>query len=178
MSRRILTSTALATVFLTWAGAGHATNIVVNDQTEGFVNNQLCSLREAVEALNTQTPTLPANGNDCPAGNGINDTITINAGTYPDFNIFYVERSVVIAGAGMTSTIIQAGGPIGFFPQEGTTVTIRDLAGDGDHYAAKVLAESFRGKSRVQQHQIVYAALKGEMGGALHALALQTGVPE
>jgi stress-induced morphogen len=56
-------------------------------------------------------------------------------------------------------------------------VTIRDLAGDGDHYAATVIAESFRGKSRVQQHQIVYAALKGEMGGALHALALQTGVP-
>lgn len=57
-------------------------------------------------------------------------------------------------------------------------VAIRDLAGDGDHYAATVTAESFRGKSRVQQHQIVYAALKGEMGGALHALALQTGVPE
>jgi stress-induced morphogen len=57
-------------------------------------------------------------------------------------------------------------------------VTIRDLAGDGDHYAATVIAESFRGKSRVQQHQIVYQALKGEMGGALHALALQTGVPE
>jgi stress-induced morphogen len=56
-------------------------------------------------------------------------------------------------------------------------VTIRDLAGDGDHYAATVIAESFRGKSRVQQHQIVYAALKDEMGGALHALALQTGVP-
>jgi stress-induced morphogen len=57
-------------------------------------------------------------------------------------------------------------------------VTIRDLAGDGDHYAATVLAESFRGKSRVQQHQIVYEALKGEMGGKLHALALQTGTPE
>ena len=56
-------------------------------------------------------------------------------------------------------------------------VTIRDLAGDGDHYAAEVVAESFRGKSRVQQHQIVYQALKGEMGGALHALALQTGTP-
>ena len=56
-------------------------------------------------------------------------------------------------------------------------VTIRDLAGDGDHYAATVISESFRGKSRVQQHQIVYAALKGEMGGLLHALALQTGVP-
>ena len=58
------------------------------------------------------------------------------------------------------------------------TVTIRDLAGDGDHYAATVIAESFRGKSRVQQHQLVYQALKGEMGGKLHALALQTGAPE
>ena len=57
-------------------------------------------------------------------------------------------------------------------------VSIRDLAGDGDHYAATVLAESFRGKSRVQQHQLVYQALQGQMGGALHALALQTGVPE
>ena len=57
-------------------------------------------------------------------------------------------------------------------------VTIRDLAGDGDHYAAEVVAESFRGKSRVQQHQMVYEALKGNMGGALHALALQTSVPE
>ena len=57
-------------------------------------------------------------------------------------------------------------------------VTIRDLAGDGDHYAAEVVAESFRGKSRVQQHQLVYEALKGNMGGALHALALQTSVPE
>jgi stress-induced morphogen len=56
-------------------------------------------------------------------------------------------------------------------------VTIRDLAGDGDHYAATVVAESFRGKSRVQQHQMVYDALKAEMGGALHALALQTGTP-
>ena len=57
-------------------------------------------------------------------------------------------------------------------------IEIRDLAGDGDHYAATVISESFRGKSRVQQHQIVYEALKGEMGGKLHALALQTGVPE
>jgi len=57
-------------------------------------------------------------------------------------------------------------------------VTIRDLAGDGDHYAATVISESFRGKSRVQQHQIVYDALKSEMGGKLHALALQTGTPE
>ena len=57
-------------------------------------------------------------------------------------------------------------------------VTIRDLAGDGDHYAAEVVAESFRGKSRVQQHQMVYQALKGNMGGALHALALQTSAPD
>jgi stress-induced morphogen len=57
-------------------------------------------------------------------------------------------------------------------------VTIRDLAGDGDHYAAEVVAESFRGKSRVAQHQMVYQALKGNMGGVLHALALQTSAPE
>lgn len=58
------------------------------------------------------------------------------------------------------------------------TVTIRDLAGDGDHYAAEVVSESFRGLSRVKQHQLVYAALQGNMGGVLHALALQTSVPE
>ena len=57
-------------------------------------------------------------------------------------------------------------------------VVIRDLAGDGDHYAAEVVAESFRGKSRVQQHQMVYQALQGNMGGALHALALQTSAPK
>ena len=54
------------------------------------------------------------------------------------------------------------------------TVEIRDLAGDGDHYAATVVSPSFRGKTRVQQHKIVYDALQGQMGGALHALALQT----
>ncbi len=57
-------------------------------------------------------------------------------------------------------------------------VTIRDLAGDGDHYAANVVSNAFKGKSRVQQHQMVYAALKGRMGGELHALALQTSTPE
>lgn len=57
-------------------------------------------------------------------------------------------------------------------------IEIRDLAGDGDHYAATVISEAFRGKTRVQQHQLVYAALKNEMGGALHALALQTSAPE
>jgi stress-induced morphogen len=58
------------------------------------------------------------------------------------------------------------------------TVTIRDLAGDGDHYAAEVVSASFRGKTRVQQHKLVYDALQGKMGGALHALALQTSVPK
>ena len=57
-------------------------------------------------------------------------------------------------------------------------VTIEDLAGDGDHYAATVTSEAFRGLPRVKQHQIVYAALQGRMGGALHALALQTNTPE
>ena len=57
-------------------------------------------------------------------------------------------------------------------------ITIRDLAGDGDHYAAEVVSETFRGKSRVQQHQMVYQALQGNMGGVLHALALQTSAPE
>ncbi|MTH96571.1 BolA family protein [Roseibium sp. RKSG952] len=57
-------------------------------------------------------------------------------------------------------------------------VEIRDLAGDGDHYAASVVSETFRGKSRVQQHQLVYQALKGNMGGELHALALQTKAPD
>lgn len=57
-------------------------------------------------------------------------------------------------------------------------VTIEDLRGDGDHYAATVVAAAFKGKNRVQQHQMVYAALQGRMGGALHALALQTSAPE
>jgi stress-induced morphogen len=58
------------------------------------------------------------------------------------------------------------------------TVTIEDLRGDGDHYAAHVTAASFKGKTRVQQHQMVYQALKGRMGGELHAMALQTAVPD
>ncbi len=56
-------------------------------------------------------------------------------------------------------------------------VTIDDLAGDGDHYACTVVSESFRGRTRIQQHQIVYAALRGRMGNELHALALQTSAP-
>jgi stress-induced morphogen len=58
------------------------------------------------------------------------------------------------------------------------SVSIEDLRGDGDHYAALVVSEAFRGKSRVQQHQMVYQALRGKMGNELHALALQTGLPE
>jgi stress-induced morphogen len=56
-------------------------------------------------------------------------------------------------------------------------IEIRDLAGDGDHYAAHVVSSAFVGKSRVQQHQIVYQALKGQMGDVLHALALTTAAP-
>ena len=57
-------------------------------------------------------------------------------------------------------------------------VEITDLAGDGDHYAARVVAESFRGQPRVRQHQRVYAALGDRMGGALHALQLTTSTPD
>ena len=57
-------------------------------------------------------------------------------------------------------------------------VEIRDLAGDGDHYAATVISEAFRGKSRVQQHQMVNAAFGADMGTVLHSLSLQTGVPD
>jgi len=56
-------------------------------------------------------------------------------------------------------------------------VTIQDLRGDGDHYAAHVVSPAFQGKSRVQQHQLVYQALQGRMGSELHALALQTSAP-
>jgi stress-induced morphogen len=56
-------------------------------------------------------------------------------------------------------------------------IRIEDLAGDGNHYAATVISEAFRGKSRLQQHQMVYDALKGNMGGVLHALALRTATP-
>lgn len=57
-------------------------------------------------------------------------------------------------------------------------VTIQDMRGNGDHYAAHVISKEFAGKNRVQQHQMVYKALKGKMGDDLHALALQTSVPE
>ncbi|MES2755002.1 MAG: BolA family transcriptional regulator [Pseudomonadota bacterium] len=69
------------------------------------------------------------------------------------------------------ATLIRAGIP-------DARVAITDLAGDGDHYAARVVSESFRGQPRVKQHQAVYAALGGRMGGALHALQLTTATPE
>ena len=56
-------------------------------------------------------------------------------------------------------------------------VTIEDLAGDGDHYRATIVSEAFRGKTRLQQHQMVYKALGERMGGQLHALALSTSAP-
>ena len=56
----------------------------------------------------------------------------------------------------------------------GATVELKDLAGDNDHWSATVISPAFKGKSKVQQHQMVYAALKGNMGGVLHALALTT----
>jgi stress-induced morphogen len=57
-------------------------------------------------------------------------------------------------------------------------VTLEDLVGDGDHWSARVVSEAFRGKTRVQQHQMIYHALQGRMGEQLHALALQTSAPE
>ena len=56
-------------------------------------------------------------------------------------------------------------------------IVIEDLAGDGDHYKAKIVSTAFAGLPRVRQHQLVYAALKGKVGGELHALALETGPP-
>jgi stress-induced morphogen len=56
-------------------------------------------------------------------------------------------------------------------------IVVEDLAGDGDHYRAKITSAAFAGVPRVRQHQLVYAALKGKVGGELHALALETGPP-
>ena len=60
----------------------------------------------------------------------------------------------------------------------GAKVTIEDLRGDGDHYSAQVIAPAFKGKSRIQQHQMVYKSLQGRMGDTLHALMLQTAAPD
>ena len=77
---------------------------------------------------------------------------------------------MAIAGSEIEQLIKQA------FPE--AQVTVVDLAGDGDHYGARIVSGAFIGKSRIQQHQMVYEALKGQMGGALHALALETLVPK
>ena len=61
------------------------------------------------------------------------------------------------------------------FPE--SEIVLTDLAGDNDHWQAEIVSEQFRGKTRVAQHQMVYAALKGKMGGELHALALKTKAP-
>ena len=58
------------------------------------------------------------------------------------------------------------------------TVSLEDLVGDGDHWSATVISSAFEGKSRVQQHQMVYQSLQGRVGGELHALALQTSAPD
>jgi stress-induced morphogen len=73
--------------------------------------------------------------------------------------------------AGEIERLIKAG-----FPD--AQVRIDDLRGDGDHYAAVIVSAAFKGKSRVQQHQMVYQALQGRMGNELHALALQTAAPQ
>jgi stress-induced morphogen len=78
--------------------------------------------------------------------------------------------AMAMAGSEIESLIKQA------FPE--AQVTVVDLAGDGDHFGARITSETFRGKSRIQQHQMVYAALKEQLGGALHALALETIVPK
>ncbi|MBY7649758.1 MAG: BolA family transcriptional regulator [Candidatus Liberibacter europaeus] len=59
----------------------------------------------------------------------------------------------------------------------GSNVTIYDLAGDNNHYSAEIISDKFHGKTRIQQHQMVYAALKGKMGNTLHALSIKTSVP-
>ena len=74
----------------------------------------------------------------------------------------------------MTHTALEAALKEGFPDAE---IEIQDLAGDGDHYKARIVSTAFKGLPRVRQHQLVYAALKGKMGGELHALALETSTP-
>ena len=74
----------------------------------------------------------------------------------------------------MTQDALEAALREGFPDAE---IEIQDLAGDGDHYKARIVSAAFKGVPRVRQHQLVYAALKGRMGGELHALALETTAP-
>jgi stress-induced morphogen len=89
----------------------------------------------------------------------------------PGATLFLEGRHKMAMAANEIEALIKAALP-------DARITVEDLAGDGDHYAANVVSETFRGISRVKQHQIVYAALRGRMGGELHALALQTSAPE
>jgi stress-induced morphogen len=94
---------------------------------------------------------------------------------------FHVHNAYLRPNQRITRPMAMSATEIERFIKDGlpdATVEIKDLAGDGNHYAATVVSSAFKGKSRVQQHQMVYAALKGNMGGVLHALALTTSVPE
>jgi stress-induced morphogen len=104
-------------------------------------------------------------------GNGLS-RLTLSSQRFYSGRVEHLDEARAVAmAASDIERLIRA-------PIPGAEVTIQDLADDRDHYKATVIAESFRGKSRAQQHQIVYEALKAEMGGRLHALALQTGAPE
>ena len=128
--------------------------------------NAMGSLRRTIEARATAaqgaTPTLRGGGPTLE--DVVRDELRPMLKTWLDANLpTMVERLVA---AEIERLIKQA------LPD--AKVDIRDLAGDGDHYAATVVSAAFKGKSRVQQHQLVYRALQGQMGGVLHALALQT----
>ena len=94
----------------------------------------------------------------------------MDAGLHVGTLIFLGENAMAMAANEIENLIKEA------LPD--AVVSIDDLRGDGDHYSAQVVSAAFKGKSRVQQHQMVYEALQGRMGGQLHALALQTSVPK
>jgi stress-induced morphogen len=96
------------------------------------------------------------------------------------FNMPSMARARAFAASGAT-TMAMVGSEIERLIKQafpGAQVIVVDLAGDGDHFGARITSEAFKGKSRVQQHKMVYDALQGQMGGALHALALETSVPK
>jgi stress-induced morphogen len=95
----------------------------------------------------------------------------MKAGSQPSWQAKFEDDSPMAMAAAEIERFIKDALP-------DAAVEIRDLAGDGNHYAATVASSAFKGKSRVQQHQMVYASLKGRMGGELHALALTTSILE
>jgi stress-induced morphogen len=114
---------------------------------------------------------MPFGMSALPSGNNCVQILFLGLPDSPPWAYRRVRRNLQMAmDAGEIERLIKVRIP-------DAEVTIRDLAGDGDHYAATVISASFKGKSRVQQHQLVYEALSAQMGGALHALALQTGTP-